>query len=75
MSKRKKDLCTRCGQCCRTCRYLIRYIDGTTRCLIYKHRLGAMTGVTDVSFCTYRDDVHVNFPGCPYNKPEWGDVQ
>jgi hypothetical protein len=22
-------------------------------------------------FCNLRENVHVNFPGCPYNRPEW----
>jgi hypothetical protein len=63
--------CKRCGQCCLNCRYLIRLPDNTTLCRIYARRLGASCG--NGNFCNLRENVPVNYPGCPYNKPEWRD--
>lgn len=50
------------------CKYLVRYMDGKrpTRCLIYQHRLYALTGKNQM--CVRRDNSKYNFPDCPFNK-------
>jgi uncharacterized cysteine cluster protein YcgN (CxxCxxCC family) len=72
-----KVKCKNCGQCClvwdwlndhyEPCKYLIRYVDGTTRCMIYPHRIGAIIGYRQR--CIQREKLPFNIPGCPYNKP------
>jgi len=76
---KNKDKCLRCGRCCVvydyeheifiTCRYLICYNTGKTRCMIYPHRVGAINGKNQ--YCHLREEVEQNFPGCPYNKQEY----
>jgi hypothetical protein len=74
--------CKQCGKCCVVlyhsewayCPYLIRYVthsscEPQTRCAIYKHRLYAIIGTKTV--CLKREHNPFNYPGCPYNKPEW----
>ena len=64
--ERMKDKCLRCGACCGDCRYLVHYIDGKTRCMIYNIRLGALT--VPGEWCHHRDEVPFDYPNCPYNK-------
>ena len=64
--------CRRCGRCCYTfdgikCRHLLFFSDGTTACRIYSRRLGYQ--VTKGWFCALRENMPVNYPNCPYNKP------
>ena len=79
MRSHHRKLCKRCGKCCLVfnptscnkgffadCKWLIRYQDGTTRCSIYAHRLGAKIGYEQ--YCQKREDVLQNWPDCPYNK-------
>jgi len=80
-------VCKRCGFCChfivdgvrQKCKYLIR-IPKTNRtyCKIYKDRnpnKRILADNKDGSFvtCNMRENVLVNFPDCPYNRPEWDD--
>ena len=68
--------CKRCGKCCvvkdfvtglwKDCPYLKRLPDGTTKCQVYRTRLGRQLGSFQV--CKLRSQVHFNYPGCPYNK-------
>jgi hypothetical protein len=69
--------CKRCGRCCtlddnKPCDYLVVYRPiiktgvGSSYCMIYKHRLGAILRTGQI--CTYRSDVKKKFPGCPYNE-------
>lgn len=79
MASKDKDKCLRCGKCCKVydlqqkifvdCKYLIRYKDGRTRCSVYPHRIGAINGISQE--CHKREDVHLNYPNCPYNNPDW----
>lgn len=66
MTKKKKSIkCKRCGKCCYPgCKWLIRYIDGTTRCAIYPHRLGAIVDEKG-NYCHKRGNTYIE--GCPYN--------
>tara|TARA_R100001244_G_scaffold54060_2_gene46814 strand:+ start:1457 stop:1645 length:189 start_codon:yes stop_codon:yes gene_type:complete len=48
------------------CKYL-----GDGFCTIWETRLGADLGNGYV--CGMRDDLHKNFPGCPYNRIEWAN--
>jgi len=67
--------CKRCGRCCvvfdeknnswKDCPYLVRYFDGTTFCIIYRHRVGAIVGKNQI--CKKRVQIKYNYPGCPYN--------
>lgn len=71
-----KDLCLRCGKCCRyvtrrgvvtsiKCKYLVEESDGKTSCSIYEKRLGAQTILDNV--CMLRSDSRPIIKGCPYN--------
>lgn len=71
MSKKVKKRCNHCGKCCKECKWLIRYVNGKTRCSIYHMRLGAFTNDDQTQFCNLRENEPVNYPGCPYNKKEW----
>ena len=78
----RKIKCKQCGRCCivwdpvtqewGNCKYLVKYItlypyDGEmSRCMIYKHRIGAILG--DGQCCVSRIDNQWNYPECPYNK-------
>lgn len=75
----EEPVCKRCGLCCylrtknsvRKCRYLIFLSSGKTVCRIYKTRLGKKIGSVDGQnfVCKLRKNVHLNYEGCPYNKP------
>lgn len=67
--------CLRCGKCCIVrdktgtgyvdCPYLVRYKDGKTICMIYRHRTGALVGQTEV--CVQRRLLPYQIPDCPFN--------
>ena len=66
------DKCLRCGQCCylpngEPCPHL--NLD-TKLCKIYKKRLGRLVGFCNgiPYFCVMREDIKINYPGCPYNE-------
>ncbi len=69
-NRKNKIKCKRCGRCCvfgelrEDCKYLVRYQDGHTRCLIYRHRIGAE--IRPDEYCSKRGNNYI--PGCPYNK-------
>ena len=77
MSKISKIRCHRCGKCCIVkihgqwvdCSFLIKYMDDKTRCMIYRHRVGAI--VAPGQFCLSRVNVHFNYPDCAYNRHKW----
>ena len=81
MGKQRKQIpkCKQCGLCClvltpngyEDCKFLLHYLRGTsadkkTRCMIYQHRVYVING--NHQYCTLRDKLNINFPGCPYNK-------
>jgi hypothetical protein len=69
--------CLRCGQCCKhfidgkwqSCKYLKKISKDKFICRIYKNRINHV--VVDVpglkTYCCWRTQVNLNFPGCPYN--------
>lgn len=71
----EKVKCNRCGRCCvvynkhtkkwDSCRYLIFYFDGKTRCAIYRYRIGAVVG--EGQMCILREDLLFSIPNCPFN--------
>lgn len=77
--------CNRCGLCCylrnpktkevKKCRNLIKLKSGKTLCRIYPTRLGKNMGkgkLGDMTFkCSLRENQHINYPDCRYNKKEW----
>jgi hypothetical protein len=62
-------VCRRCGACCGECRYLVKHRGGLTSCRIYRSRLGVL--IRPSVRCGLREEVHKNFPDCPFNRPEW----
>ena len=64
--------CLNCGRCCVVFNGLkwvnCKYRKGK-RCIIYYKRYNKDLGYGFK--CIMRKDLHLNFPGCPYNKPEW----
>lgn len=69
--------CKQCGRCCYTvdgkkCPYLLVYHSNhplkwhSTRCIIYKYRIGVVTG--DRTVCVPRFRSIYNYPHCPYNE-------
>ena len=69
--------CNRCGQCCFTmndegvptkhrCKALVRLGKGKTLCRLYSSRIGLKIGSNNR--CGYRENIPINFKGCPYNK-------
>ena len=78
------DKCTRCGECCYIringkkvkCPYLLQ-VGEKTLCRIYINRLGKHIATVDGKkfYCAMREQVHANYEGCPYNKPEWKMVK
>jgi len=75
MTSNPKIKCKRCGKCCvvldskglpKPCRYLLHYVSGKTRCIIYMHRIGVIIGKDQ--FCNSRRYLPCNIPDCPYNK-------
>ena len=75
----------RCSKCCtffadhewHNCRYLKKFKDGSSYCSIFPNRIGrtifkAKNGT--ILKCMWREDVPYNWEGCPYNKPEWSEV-
>lgn len=75
-------VCKRCGKCChliindklssKPCRFLIPLGNNRFACRIYnvENRLGYDIGYGNR--CLKRSQVHINYPGCSYNKTEWG---
>ena len=71
-------ICLRCGACCFLvvdgvrsvpCKHLVRLSSGKTLCRVYNQRIGLDLGCNN--FCSFRVDLHENFPDCPFNRPEW----
>ncbi len=77
--------CLRCGQCCRIlykgkildCQYLIRFKNGTTKCRVYKQRIGKQMHGNIPSPCGMRKDSPYDYKNCPFNtdKPNFAKVQ
>ena len=82
--------CKRCGACCKLkapvkkegerqkvtdkdCRYLIRHANGKTSCRVYNNRKNAKIGKNQR--CVDREFHTYNYPGCPYNRPEWEMIE
>lgn len=75
-------ICKRCGLCCilkfegktKKCRNMI-FIGNKSICRIYnsKTRVGTMMGKLEGQkfYCNDRQEVKMNYPGCPYNREEW----
>lgn len=77
-------VCRRCGACCwlvsdgvqKKCPHLVYLGSGRALCRIYgkRDRVGSRIGVIgdQVFVCSMREDMHINFPDCPYNREGWG---
>ena len=69
--------CKLCGRCChliidnklskKKCKYLAGKL-----CRVFKDRLDRDLG--HGNHCSMRENVHYNYEGCPFNKPEWEDI-
>ena len=74
--------CQRCGKCCHLiidsklsnipCKFLLSVGNNRFVCRIYnvENRIEKIIALGNK--CQKRVDSHVNYPNCPYNKPEWG---
>lgn len=67
--------CLKCGKCCiklskKKNKWIkCPFLNKDNLCIIYKSRIGIHLGFKNV--CGYRKDLHLNIPGCPYNKDEY----
>ena len=65
------------GSCCKhyingrwvNCRYLVKVSKDKFACRIYHNRINHIVVDTPElkTYCCYRNQVKLNFPGCPYN--------
>ena len=64
--------CLKCGRCCYLAKGLpCKYLDAETKlCRVYLTRLGKVTGFFkhQKQYCNKRENVKVNYFGCPYNE-------
>ena len=74
-----EPVCLRCGRCCILvvgngksnikCPHLVRLSSGKTLCRVYHDKLKVL--LPHHNHCIMRVDDHHNYPGCPFNRPEY----